>query len=217
MESLSRTSAQSAEDTPFATPAPYSTSATFHPTGTLFIKAHGIEVIHLLGPNNELEIPIIDTSGNTIFKADRPNKRSPESVLQNAYGAAVAKTSDRMSNLPLRTIIIGTENGEVEMKRKGLMTRACIFAARGWEGEWCYGRKEEGAKLNGQTLLVLEKFLPGQGEGEKVRVAQLLRDQENRMGGWKRLLLGMGAVWIWILGRRGRWGERDGNWRGWRR
>lgn len=194
VEPLSRTSSQSADDTPFTAPVPYPSCDDFHPTKTLFIKAHGMEVIHKLGPSTQLEIPVVDSSGKTVFKSVRSNRWAGESVLQDAAGTVAARTSDRLSSLPLRTVIVnmgGTGGEGIEIKRRGLMTRACAFTAHGWDWEWRYGRKEEGALLNGQTLLILERTR--QGRVEKVRVAQLVRDHESRIEGSKTTTVGHGG------------------------
>jgi hypothetical protein len=50
-----------------------------------------------------------------------------------------------------------------------------VFEYTSEEFEWRYGRQDEGANMNGHTLLVLEKKLGG---GVKEKVAQLVRDEE---------------------------------------
>jgi hypothetical protein len=148
--------------------------------------------------SKELEIPIVDVNGTLIFKSMRANRWASESVLLNASDAVVAKTSDRLSNMPMRTITIemGSLGEEVEMKRRGLMTRACVFATKDWEWEWRYGRKDEGAELNGHTLLVLERTpstASGEAKEKKVRVAQLVRDSQTRTEGTKASSAGHGG------------------------
>ena len=77
------------------------------------------------------------------------------------------------------------------MKRKALMTRSCVFEYTSEEFEWRYGRQDEGANMNGHTLLVLEKKLGG---GVKEKVAQLLRDEEvDREMGIKKTEAGRGG------------------------
>lgn len=72
------------------------------------------------------------------------------------------------------------------------MTRACVFVYRGWEWEWRYGRSDEGAKMNGHTLLVLERIK--EGGGEKAVVAKLVRDHgADEKGGTKPTDAGRGG------------------------
>jgi hypothetical protein len=105
-------------------------------------------------------------------------------------------TGDRFSNFPLRVIeihLLGKEGSEtVKIKRRALMTRACIFVYRGWEWEWRYGRSDEGAKMNGHTLLVLERIK--EGGGEKAAVAKLVRNHgADEEGGTKPTDAGRGG------------------------
>ena len=79
---------------------------------------------------------------------------------------------------------------EVKMKRKALMTRSCVFDFKGEEYEWRYGRSEEGAKMNGHTLLVCEK----RDGGVKERAAQLTREENvDREMGLKKMEVGRGG------------------------
>ena len=72
------------------------------------------------------------------------------------------------------------------------MTRACVFNYNGWEWEWRYGRSDEGAKMNGHTLLVLERIR--EGGGEKAVVARLVRDHDaDERGGTKAIDAGRGG------------------------
>ena len=78
----------------------------------------------------------------------------------------------------------------VRMRRKALMTRACVFEYDGWEWEWRYGRSEEGAKMNGHTLLVCERTRAG----EKEKVALLVRDHDmDEKGDTSKLGAGRGG------------------------
>ena len=82
---------------------------------------------------------------------------------------------------PIRIDVLG-EN--VILKRRAIMTRACVFECRGEEREWRYGKKEEGAKMNGHTLLILEKT---KMDGKREKVAHLLRDaKEDEMQGSRK-------------------------------
>jgi hypothetical protein len=177
-EPLSRTSSQSALSTHSTTPLSTNTSKS------LYIHAHGIPVLRIPGPSADVSIPITTSSSpssNLIYKAIRPHRWASSFSLHNADDQVVAKVDgDRFSNFPLRTIVIQLLNGkgegkeEANMKRKALMTRSCVFEFRGEEYEWRYGRVEEGAKMNGHTLLVCEKR---RQNWAKERVAQLVRDE----------------------------------------
>jgi hypothetical protein len=181
-EPLSRTSSQSARSTHSTTPVVTSSNAT----KSLYIHAHGIPIIRIPGPSADVEIPITTSSSlssSHVYKSIRPHRWASSFVLHDHGGNTVAKVDgDRFSNFPLRTIVIslfgGKDEGEeeVKLKRKALMTRSCVFEYRGEEFEWRYGRQDEGARMNGHTLLVLGKKQSGGGMKEKV--AQLVRDDE---------------------------------------
>jgi hypothetical protein len=119
------------------------------------------------------------------------------SLHSSPSGETLGKViGDRFSNFPLRVIeihLLGKEETEtVKIKRRALMTRACVFVYRGWEWEWRYGRSDEGAKMNGHTLLVLERIR--EGGGEKEVVARLVRDQAaDEKGGTKPTDAGRGG------------------------
>jgi hypothetical protein len=87
------------------------------------------------------------------------------------------------------------KNGETEIvkiKRKGSMTRACVFTYHGWEYEWRYGRTNEGAKMKGHTLLVLEQIKDGGGVKEVA--GRLVRDYTaDEEGGTKATNAGRGG------------------------
>ncbi|RFU27669.1 hypothetical protein B7463_g8674, partial [Scytalidium lignicola] len=155
-------------------------SNDFQPARSFTIHAHGIPVIRIPGPSPEIEIPITESDGKPKYKSIRSHRWSSSFVLNDAQGQNVATVDgDRFSNFPLRTIGIelngkGSDD-KVKMKRKALMTRACVFEYGGDEWAWRYGKRNEGAKMNGHTLLVLEK----NKISESVRVAQLVRDKET--------------------------------------
>jgi hypothetical protein len=142
-------------------------------------------VIRIPGHSSDVEIPITTSSSlssSHVYKSIRPYRWASPFVLHDHEGKTVAKVDgDRFSNFPLRTIVIslfggkGEEEEEAKMKRKALMTRSCVFEYTSEEFEWRYGRQDEGANMNGHTLLVLEKKLGG---GVKEKVAQLVRDEE---------------------------------------
>jgi hypothetical protein len=190
-EPLSRTSSQSALSTHSTT------RLSFFPSKSLYIHAHGIPVIRLPGPSADVSIPITTTSSpssSIIYRAIRPHRWASSFSLHNAKGGVIAKVDgDRFSNFPLRTIVIqllGNGMEEAKMKRKALMTRSCVFDFRSEEYEWRYGRSEEGAKMNGHTLLVCEK----RDGGVKQRVAQLTRDENvDREMGIKKTEAGRGG------------------------
>jgi hypothetical protein len=197
-EPLSRTSSQSARSTHSTTPVVTSSNAT----KSLYIHAHGIPIIRIPGPSSDVEIPITTSSSPSsthVYKSIRPHRWASSFVLHDHGGNIVAKVDgDRFSNFPLRTIGIllfgGKDEGEEEVKlnRKALMTRSCVFEYRGDELEWRYGRQDEGARMNGHTLLVLEK--KQLGGGAKERVAQLVRDDEvDREMGIKKTEAGRGG------------------------
>jgi hypothetical protein len=168
-ELLSRTSSQSAA----SISAPLN-SAPFIPTNSLFIHAHGIGVLRIPGPTSQTSIPITQyDTGKTVYTSVRKHKWGSEWELIHSTeslgeGKVVGRISgDRFSNLPLRAIEIeivtkGVGKEVVKMRRKALMTRACVFEYGGWEWEWRYGRSEEGAKMNGHTLLVCERSRAGE-------------------------------------------------------
>jgi hypothetical protein len=197
-EPLSRTSSQSARSIHSTTLVVTSSNAT----KSLYIHAHGIPVIRIPGPSADVEIPITTTSSLSsthIYKSIRPHRWASSFALHDHEGRTVAKVDgDRFSNFPLRTIGIslfgskGEGEEEVKLKRKALMTRSCVFEYRGDEFEWRYGRQDEGARMNGHTLLVLEK--KQLGGGVKERVAQLVRDEEvDREMGIKKTEAGRGG------------------------
>jgi len=72
------------------------------------------------------------------------------------------------------------------------MTRGCVFVYGGWEWEWRYGRSNEGAEMNGHTMLVLEQIK--EGRGERAVVARLVRDHDaDEKGGTKPTDAGRGG------------------------
>ena len=89
------------------------------------------------------------------------------------------------------------------MVGRNLLSRAVGFESRRWgKFEWRYGdrkekkalRSEGGGEVN--SLLVLEKVVPGRGEGKKevrIRVAQLLRGEDTRTPGSKSMSSGNGG------------------------
>lgn len=79
-----------------------------------------------------------------------------------------------MFRAPIDIDVLGEE---IKMKRKGVATRSCVFEVRGEEWVWRYGKKSEGARLNGHTLLVLER--QRMGEEGRERLAQLVRDERE--------------------------------------
>ena len=71
----------------------------------------------------------------------------------------------------------GGEGEEFEVLGKSLVSRSTVFECRGVRFEWRYvGRKERSEGVS--SLLVLEKV-----EGERVRVAQLVRGEGTRSPG----------------------------------
>ena len=196
-EPLSRTSSQSAAS--MSTPI---TRSHFQPNHSLFIHAQGIAVLRIPGPTSQTSIPITEySSGKNVYTSVRNHKWGSQWELTHETGfSGEAKVvgrinGDRFSNLPLRAIGIEliTQGGGMEvvkMRRKALMTRACVFEYGGWEWGWRYGRSEEGAKMNGHTLLVCERTRAG----EKVKIAQLVRDQEmDEKGGTGKAVAGRGG------------------------
>jgi hypothetical protein len=105
-------------------------------------------------------------------------------------------TGDRFSNFLLRVIelyLLGNDGKEtVKIKKRALTMRAYIFEYGGWEWKWRYGRKDEGAKRNGHSILVLERIREGGGELEVV--ARLVRDHDaDEKGGTKPTDAGSGG------------------------
>jgi len=195
-EPLSRTSSQSAAS--ISNTSVSTLAGTFNPTKYFFIHAHGLPVVHVPGtPSHDTTIKVTDSSGATIFRSERPSRWSAVTSFHSVSGETLGKvTGDRFSNFPLRVIelyLLGNDGREtVKIKRRSLTTRACIFEYGGWEWKWRYGRKDEGAKRNGHTILVLERIREGGGELEVV--ARLVRDHDaDEKGGTKPTDAGRGG------------------------
>jgi hypothetical protein len=189
-EPFSRTSTQSAEE-----PSSH-LSSDFEVAKTLFIKAHGLPNIRKPGPSEQTEIEITSLpSDNLIYTSKREGKWASSTQLFNSLGVVVGKVnSDRFSNGLFKTIeveVLGGEHMEVvKIKRRAIMTRACVFTFGGCDWEWRYGRKAEGAKHNGHTLLVLGRSRGGIME----TAARLVRDEEAAvMGDTKSTYAGRGG------------------------
>ena len=199
-EPLSRTSSQSA-----ASISTLTATHSFHPARSFFIHAHGIGWLRIPGPSTETSIPVTDeATGKTVYTSIRKSKWASEWELKNEASKVLGRVNgDRFSNIVLREIqmeLIGKGGGieAVKMKRKALMTRTCVFEYGGWIWIWRYGRQEEGAGMNGHTLLVCERrgrgVAGGEGLGQSVKVAQLVRDKEmDEKGGVKSTAAGRGG------------------------
>jgi hypothetical protein len=117
----------------------------------------------------------------TIYTSERPSRWSATTFLVSSTGETFGKIiGNCFSHLPLCAIelLLLSKEGEteiVEIKCKALMTRACAFTYHGWEFKWRYVRADEGAKMNGHTLLILQRHK--EGVLEKHVVARLVRDR----------------------------------------
>jgi hypothetical protein len=195
-EPLSRTSSQSAAST---TKASSPLANTFHPTKSLFVHVRGIPILRIPGPSHDTSIKITSTTSKIpIYTSERPSRWSATTSLLASSGETLGKiTGDRFSNMFLRVIelhLLGKdrETEVVKIKRKGIMTRACVFTYHEWEYEWRYGHTNEGAKMNSHTLLVLERSKDGGGEKEVA--ARLVRDHAaDEEGGTKATDAGRGG------------------------
>jgi hypothetical protein len=194
-EPLSRTSSQSAASTSNASSSPL--AGCFNPIKYFFIYAHGISAFHIMRPSHDNIIKVTDASEAIVFTSERPSRWSAVTSFHSASKETLGEmTGDRFSNFPLRVIeihLLGNDGMEiVKIKRRALTTRGCVFVYGGWEWEWRYGRRDEGAKMNGHTMLVLERIK--EGGGERTVVARLLRDHDaDKKGGTKSTDAGRGG------------------------
>jgi hypothetical protein len=174
----------------------------FNPTTCLQIRAHGKPVLSFPLPSNELEIPIFSTeTGRPVYISIRPTRRKGLCRLvlaEDSFETAIARTTYRFGPGPGRNPVvrIGRDDDlsadEFEMVGKNLLTRTVGFETRKWgRFEWRYGNKEERRKYRADNLLVLEKIM---GNGEyRIRVAQLVRNDDSRTPGTKRAAAGNGG------------------------
>jgi hypothetical protein len=205
-EPLSRTSSQSAAS--ISNTSASALAGTFNPTKSYFIHAHGLPVVRVPGtPSHDTSIKVTDSSGATIFTSERPSRWSAVTSFHSASGETRGKvTGDRFSNFPLRVIeiyLLGNDGREtVKIKRRSLTTRACIFEYGEWQWKWRYGRKDEGAKRGGHTILVLERIREGGGELQVV--TRLVRDHDaDEKGGTKPTDAGRGGRLEWGIAGEG--------------
>jgi hypothetical protein len=206
LEPLSRTSSQSAASV--SNTSASALASAFNPIKSCFIHAHGLPVVRApFTPSHDTSIRVTDSSGAIVFTSERPSRWSAVTSFRSASGETLGKvTGDRFSNFPLRVIeiyLLGNDGKEtVKIKRRSLTTRACIFEYGGWEWKWRYGRKDEGAKRGGHTILVLERIREGGGELQVV--ARLVRDHDaDEKGGTKPTDAGRGGRLEWGIADEG--------------
>lgn len=108
---------------------------------------------------------------------------------------AVARTTYKFGPGRNPIVRIGRDDDldadEFEMVGKSLLNRTVGFETRRWgKFEWRYGSRKERTQYAADNLLILEKVVSGVG---RVRVAQLVRNDELRTPGTKYMAAGNGG------------------------
>jgi hypothetical protein len=171
----------------------------FNPTTFLQIQAEGKHTISLPSPPKQLEIPIFSpTTGRPVYISIRPRRHKGNCrlvLVEDSFEAAVARTTYKFGPGRNPIVRIGRDDDleadEFEMVGMSLFTRTVGFETRKWgKFEWRYGDKRERAQYAADNLLILEKVEVG---GERVRVAQLVRNDVLRTPGTKYMAAGNGG------------------------
>ncbi len=116
-------------------------------------------------------------------------------LADDSSETAVARTTYKFGPGRNPTVRIGRDDDldadVFEMVGKSLFTRTVGFETRRWgRFEWRYGSRSERAQHAADNLLILERV--GVGE-ERVRVAQLVRNDVLRTPGTKHMAAGNGG------------------------
>jgi len=174
-------------------------NTNFNPTTFLQIQAEGKHTISLPSPPKQLEIPIFSlTTGRPVYISIRPcrSKGNCRLVLaEDSFETAAAQTTYKFGPGRNPIVRIGgdddLEADNFEMVGMSLFTRTVGFETRKWgKFEWRYGDKRERAQYAADNLLILEKV---EVSGERVRVAQLVRNDVLRTPGTKYMAAGNGG------------------------
>jgi hypothetical protein len=171
---------------------------SFNPHTSLQIQAQGKPCLSLPLPPKQLEIPIFSpTTGRPVYISIRPRRRHGNCRLvlaEDPEEAAIARTTYRWGPGRNPIVRIGDDGDleaeEFEMVGKSWLGRTVGFECRWGRFEWRYGNREERARYAADNLLILEKIVEG---GERVRVAQLVRNDELRTAGTKWAAAGNGG------------------------
>lgn len=173
--------------------------ANFHSTTSLQIQAAGKHAISFPSPPKQLEIPIFSpATERPVYMSIRPRRCKGNCRLvlaEDSFETAVARTTYKFGPGRNPIVRIGRDDDleaeEFEMVGKSLFHRTVGFETRKWgRFEWRYGSKVERAQFAADNLLILEKV--GMGD-ERVRVAQLVRNDVLRTLGTKYLAAGNGG------------------------
>lgn len=171
----------------------------FTPTSSLQVQTTGKPALSFPLPTKELEIPIFSlVTGRPVYLSIRPERRRGNCRLVRAeedLETAIARTTYRFGPGRNPVVKIGRDDDldvdEFEMAGKSLLSRTVGFETRRWgKFEWCYGSKKERALYGADNLLILEKDL---GRGERLRIAQLVRNDEVRTPGTQWMAAGNGG------------------------
>jgi hypothetical protein len=191
----------SRRDSAYSTTIAPQLSRNFNPTTSLQIQAEGKRVINFPLPPKQLEIPIFSpTTGRPVYISIRPRRRKGNCRLvlaEDSFETAVARTTYRFGPRRDPIVRIGRDDDlnadEFQIVGLSLFNRAMAFETKRWgRFEWRYGNREERAQYAADNLLILEK-VGGSGEGERVRVAQLVRNTVLRTPGTKYMAAGNGG------------------------
>jgi hypothetical protein len=196
--SYANSNSGSLDDGVSSTAVDFPLQADFNSTTSLQIQAAGKHCISFPSPPRQLEIPIFSpATGRPVYISIRPRRRKGNCRLvlaEDDLETAVARTTYKFGLGRNPIVRIGRDDDldadEFEMVGKSLLTRTVGFETRRWGMfEWRYGSRKERAQYAADNLLILEKV---SGEG-RVRVAQLVRNDELRTPGTKYMAAGNGG------------------------
>lgn len=170
-------------------------------TTTLHIAAHGVPVIRLPMPSNELNIPVYNSAGDPVYTSVRSKRCSNSCTLSHEkLGDLLSTTYVSGFTDPVITYLSGSKSGQVVQVQHRYFTRTtCFTDADGKTYQWKYEKTKDVNGKRTHMIVLREVMQVVVDDGEKRSngggriIARLVRDKENRTPGTSSSTAGNGG------------------------